>query len=99
MLLEGQTAPGLPFLRRLHWIITLTRHPKRSSARLFDAASGSGSTGRGELWRYTSPYRGLAAMEEKDSDYFFGRERETIDVLSALADALTGCRCCLAIRA
>ena len=22
MLLEGQTAPGLPFLRRLHWIIT-----------------------------------------------------------------------------
>jgi hypothetical protein len=22
VLLEGQTAPGLPFLRRLHWIIT-----------------------------------------------------------------------------
>ena len=41
----------------------------------------------GELWRYTSPYRGLAAMEEKDSDYFFGREQETVDVLSALAGA------------
>ena len=27
---------------------------------------------RRELWRYTSPYRGLEAMEEKDSDYFFG---------------------------
>ena len=26
-------------------------------------------------------------MEEKDSDYFFGRKRETIDVLSALAGA------------
>jgi hypothetical protein len=26
-------------------------------------------------------------MEEKDSEYFFGRERETIDVLSALAGA------------
>src|SRR5262249_15994153 len=38
-----------------------------------------------ELWRYTSPYRGLESMEEKDSDYFFGRKRETIEVLSALA--------------
>jgi hypothetical protein len=53
---------------------------------LFDAASGGGSS-RSDLWRYTSPYRGLAAMEEKDSDYFFGRKRETVDVLSALADA------------
>jgi hypothetical protein len=26
-------------------------------------------------------------MEEKDSDYFFGRERETVDILSALAGA------------
>jgi hypothetical protein len=26
-------------------------------------------------------------MEEKDSDYFFGRNRETVDVLSALAGA------------
>jgi hypothetical protein len=25
MLLEGQAAPGLPFLRRLHWIITADR--------------------------------------------------------------------------
>jgi hypothetical protein len=41
----------------------------------------------GELWRYTSPYRGLAAMEEKDSDYFFGRERKTVDVISALIAA------------
>jgi hypothetical protein len=41
-------------------------------ARLFDAAAGTG-TRLGELWRYTQPYRGLAAMEEKDSDYFFGR--------------------------
>ena len=29
---------------------------------------------------YTSPYRGLKAMEEKDSGYFFGRDREAIDV-------------------
>ena len=29
-------------------------------------------------------YRGLEAMEEKDSDYFFGRRRETVEVLNAL---------------
>ena len=84
VLLEGQTAPGLPFLRRLHWIITSDPSSEKDLARLFDAASGSRIIS-GELWRYASPYRGLAAMEEKDSDYFFGRERETVDVLSALA--------------
>jgi formylglycine-generating enzyme required for sulfatase activity len=87
VLLEGQTAPGLPFLRRLHWIITHDPSSEKDLARLLDAASGS-STRPGELWRYTSPYRGLAAMEEQDSDYFFGRERETVDALSALAVAM-----------
>lgn len=42
-------------------------------------------TAPGRSWRYISPYRGLAAMEENDSDYFFGRGRETIEVLDALA--------------
>jgi formylglycine-generating enzyme required for sulfatase activity len=86
VLLEGQTAPGLQFLRQLHWIITPDPASEKDIARLFDAASGGGSS-PGELWRYTSPYRGLEAMEEKDSDYFFGRKRETVDVLSALAGA------------
>jgi TIR domain len=84
VLLEGQTAPGLPFLRQLHWIVTADPASEKDVARLLDATAG-GSTRPGELWRYTSPYRGLAAMEEKDSDYFFGRERETVDVLTALA--------------
>jgi TIR domain len=66
VLLEGHTAPGLPFLRRLHWIITSDPSSEKDVARLLDAACG-GSTRPGELWRYTSPYRGLAAMEEKDS--------------------------------
>ncbi len=86
MLLEGQTAPGLPFLRQLHWIVSPDPTSDKAVARLFEAASGGGGNPR-ELWRYTSPYRGLEAMEEKDSDYFFGRKRETVDVLSALAGA------------
>ena len=84
ILLEGQTAPGLPFLRQLQWIITPDPASEKDIARIFDGASGGGTT-PGELWRYTSPYRGLEAMEEKDSDYFFGRARETVEVLNALA--------------
>ena len=86
VLLEGQTAPGLQFLRQLHWIVTLDPASENTVARIFDGATG-GVTNPGELWRYTSPYRGLEAMEEKDSDYFFGRKRETVDALSALAGA------------
>jgi formylglycine-generating enzyme required for sulfatase activity len=86
VLLEGQTAPGLQFLRQLHWIVTLDPASENTVARIFDGATGGG-TNPGELWRYTSPYRGLAAMEEKDSDYFFGRKWETVDALSALAGA------------
>jgi formylglycine-generating enzyme required for sulfatase activity len=86
LLLEGQTAPGLPFLRRLHWIITSDPASEKGVAQLFDAAAGSGSR-PAQLWRYASPYRGLEAMEEKDSDYFFGRKQETVAVLFALAGA------------
>src|SRR5262249_35256599 len=74
----------LPFLRRLHWIVTPDPASENDLPRLVDALAGAGRT-PSELWRYTSPYRGLAAMEEKDTDYFFGRERETVHVLNALA--------------
>jgi formylglycine-generating enzyme required for sulfatase activity len=70
----------------LHWIISSDPTSEKDIARLFDAAAGRGSD-PGKLWRYTSPYRGLEAMEEKDSDYFFGRTTATVDVLSALAAA------------
>src|SRR5262245_34410140 len=50
VLLEGQAAPGLPFLRRLHWIITSDPSSEKDVARLLDAASGR-STRPGELWR------------------------------------------------
>ena len=86
VLLEGQTAPGLPFLRQLHWIVTSDPSSEKDIARIFDALSQRGSRLR-EPWRYASPYRGLEAMKEEDSDYFFGRKRETVEVLSVLAEA------------
>ena len=83
VLLDGQKTPGLPFLRQLHWIVSPDPTSEKDVGRIFDAASGGGAS-PSELWRYVSPYRGLEAMEEKDSEYFFGRARETVEALNAL---------------
>ena len=74
MLLDGQPAPGLPFLRQLHWIVTADPASEQSLAQLLDAAAGAGSRRRSSGGTLP-PYRGLAAMTEADSDFFFGRER------------------------
>ena len=84
ILIEGQKAPGLPFLHQLQWIETPDPTSERNVAHIFNAVSGRGVS-TSELWRYSSPYRGLEAMEEKDSEYFFGRTTETVEVLEALA--------------
>jgi TIR domain len=86
LLLDGCAAPGLPFLRQLHWIVSSDPASEKDTGRLIDAALGTGAL-PGKLWRYTSPYRGLSAMEEKDADYFFGRGHETVEALETLADA------------
>jgi len=84
LLLEGQPAPGLPFLRQLHWVITPEAASEKSLTLVIEAAAGGGAP-PGELWRHTAPYRGLSAMTEPDADYFFGRGGETAEVIGALA--------------
>ena len=83
VLLEGQPAPGLPFLRQLHWIVTADPASDQAVGKVLDATAGS-ATHPDQIWRYTAPYRGLAAMEESDSEFFFGRYRQTVEVLKAL---------------
>ena len=87
VLLDGQPAPGLPFLRQLHWVITTDPASEKDLARVMDAAAGNGSPPPGKLWRHTAPYRGLNAMTESDADFFFGRARETAEAIWALAEA------------
>jgi formylglycine-generating enzyme required for sulfatase activity len=86
MLLKGQPAPGLPFLRQLHWIVTADPGSEQSVAQLL-AAGSDGDAPPGELWRHTAPYRGFAAMTEADADFFFGRGPETAKIVRALATA------------
>src|SRR4051812_41429943 len=40
VLLDGQPAPGLPFLRQLHWVVTPDPASEHSLANLMDAAAG-----------------------------------------------------------
>jgi hypothetical protein len=87
VLLDGQPAPGLPFLRQLHWVITTDPASEQSLVQMMDAAAGGGAPPPGELWRHTAPYRGLQAMTESDADFFFGRVRETAEMIGALANA------------
>ncbi|HMN70867.1 MAG TPA: toll/interleukin-1 receptor domain-containing protein [Rhodoblastus sp.] len=86
LLLEGQRAPGLPFLGQLHWTIAPDPAAGETIARLLDGAAGAAS-GPAEPWRYARPYLGLLSMTEADSDHFYGRETETAGTLGILADA------------
>jgi hypothetical protein len=49
MLLDAHPAPGLPFLRQLHWIVSADPTSEKDVARLIDAAAGTGAR-PGELW-------------------------------------------------
>jgi formylglycine-generating enzyme required for sulfatase activity len=79
-----QTAPGLPFVQQLHWLITDDPASEATIGKLIDAASGP-ATRPAELWRYTRPYGGLEAMTEANSDFFFGRGQKTVEAINALA--------------
>ena len=87
VLLDGQPAPGLPFLRQLHWVITSDPASEKSLVQVMDATAGSEAPPPEELWRHAAPYRGLQAVTESDADFFFGRVRETAELIGALAEA------------
>ena len=40
VLLDGQPAPGLPFLRQLHWVITADPASEKSLVQVMDATAG-----------------------------------------------------------
>jgi formylglycine-generating enzyme required for sulfatase activity len=85
VLLNDQAAPGLPFLRQLHWIITADVTSEQTLAQLLKASAGSRRL-PDDLWRHTAPYRGLVAMTEADSDFFFGRARKTVEIIRAFEE-------------
>ena len=51
MLLEGQAAPRLSFLKQLHWIVTRNPASEKDVARLIDAVRSRSDAKPRELWR------------------------------------------------
>jgi serine/threonine protein kinase len=81
---KGWAAPDWPLLRRLPGLVSSDPSSDKAVAQLLDTGYGSNAAPQ-DLWPHTSPYRGLAAMTVRDSQFFFGRERETAEVVDALA--------------
>src|SRR6516165_5532543 len=65
MLLEGQAAPRLAFLKQLHWIVTPNPTSEKAVGRLVEAVVSGSDARLGERWLYTMPYRGLRRDEAK----------------------------------
>jgi WD40 repeat protein len=91
LIIAGAQAPGFPFLRRLNWVEAPVVPDGAALHRLFAALKGESVTSTTPLWKLVNPYRGLEAMTEANTDYFYGRENETTTVLKALAEKRGRC--------
>jgi hypothetical protein len=78
------TAPGLPFLRQLHFITTPAPDIDPQLATIIGALRGEEIGEAREPWRTTNPYPGLPALREEDAAFFFGREGKTAEILGAI---------------
>ena len=84
LLLEGQPAPGLPFLRQLHWVIT----PDATSEKSLTLVDGGSGRRRRAARGIVEAHRALSwpcRHDRSRRDYFFGRGGETAEVIGALA--------------
>lgn len=75
---------NLPGLTQLHWIEAAEPTAPEPLAKIVAALQNKTLPKPPEPWRAINPYRGLVALDEQDADFFFGRDRETGDIISTL---------------
>jgi formylglycine-generating enzyme required for sulfatase activity len=80
-------AANLPGLAQLHWIESTEPSAPDPLAKILAALQSGDMANPVEAWRAINPYRGLIALEEQDADFFFGRDRETADILETIIAA------------
>src|SRR5262249_26428402 len=78
------SAANLPGLAQLHWMESTEPAAPEPLAKIVAALQSRAPPKVSEPWRVINPYRGLVALDEQDADFFFGRERETGDLLGHL---------------
>lgn len=77
-------AANLPGLAQLQWIESTEPSAPDPLAKLLAALSLTHIPKPQEPWRAINPYRGLVALEEQDADFFFGRDRETTEIVNQI---------------
>jgi hypothetical protein len=80
-------AANLPGLAQLHWIESTEPTASDPLAKIVAALQAREVAKPPEPWRAINPYRGLVALEEQDADFFFGRERETGEIIDKIIAA------------
>lgn len=75
---------NLPGLTQFHWVESTEPTAPEPLSKIITALQSDANTKQHEPWRTLNPYRGLVALEEQDADFFFGRDHETRDIISAL---------------
>jgi formylglycine-generating enzyme required for sulfatase activity len=77
-------AANLPGLTQLHWIESTEPTAPDPLSKIVSALQSGKVAKQPEPWRTINPYRGLVALEEQDADFFFGRDRETADIINKM---------------
>jgi len=80
-------AANLPGLPQFHWIESTEPTAPDPLAMIVAALEARETAKPLEPWRAINPYRGLVALEEQDADFFFGRDRETAEILDKITAA------------
>ena len=80
-------AANLPGLAQLHWIESTEPTAPDPLAKIVAALQAREVAKPPEPWRAINPYRGLVALEEQDADFFFGRDRETGNIIDKIIAA------------
>src|SRR5260221_12083293 len=75
---------NLPGLAQLHWIESTEPTAPDPLSKIVSALRSGKVAKPSEPWRTINPYRGLVALEEQDADFFFGRDRETADIIDKM---------------
>ena len=84
--ITAKQAPGLPFFNLLHQIFTPDPSAADPLTAILAALDGVQSPDAQPFFLRFNPYKGLAAFTSADAAYFFGRERLSAEILTAIAD-------------
>lgn len=80
----AERLPNVPFLGQFHWIERIDPNDTLILPAILSALKGKQIPAVLAPWQALNPYRGLEALREEDSEFFFGRAGKTAEILNAI---------------